>query len=418
MFQPGLRYFDPKLGWQIGAPPYRPTHALLLLHGILSCAEKTFNQSTLVSLYRQDGGYDYILGYDYDWLQNPSTIAPQIAAAVNGLGLSYAINGTTYGKLDVFAHSYGTINAMATITMLNTRVDNAVFYDGPLDGALIADPRVFASLITDAEAISFAGGAASITPNLVALLQQDTAIYRSGAGSQLQSIESAFESSGKAARVIKLTGGTALPLYCQNPSACTTLATIYTRVTGITPPQNDGVVTGESGLYSGITGVQPPATLDPNDTVNAVTADYLLPSADHITILSAITDPDSGSGQTFQQVTEGLMAQYLSFAFDNSSSTTGVYPSSGGGVVMKGIGSRAHFYPMETPQSGVCYSYLAQVVGYAAYSNASLTYQPSSVPMSQCQSDAGPITFTETGEPTTALAVSSGQVEPLCVNLG
>jgi hypothetical protein len=44
---------------------------------------------------------------------------------------------------------------MATIPQLNVRqVDNLVLYSGPLNGALIADSRVFQSLIVGAAKLS------------------------------------------------------------------------------------------------------------------------------------------------------------------------------------------------------------------------------------------------------------------------
>ena len=151
-YNPGLRYYDPNTRlWQAGSPPNVPTHPLLLEHGIFSCVEGTF-PSALVERYRAEGAYDFINGYDYDWLKNPTDIAPQIQGAVDQFGFQH---------LDIFAHSYGTINVLATIPTLAapTQIDNLVLYDGPLDGALIANDDTYLGELASSEKLSIARNA-------------------------------------------------------------------------------------------------------------------------------------------------------------------------------------------------------------------------------------------------------------------
>ena len=95
--------------------------------------------------YRQDGAYDYIIGYYYDWSQDPLTTANQISSAVNGLGLN---------KIDIFAHSYGGVNALATIPLLGvSNVDNLVLYDVPLNGSLLDSPNMYEGLLIKSSAV-------------------------------------------------------------------------------------------------------------------------------------------------------------------------------------------------------------------------------------------------------------------------
>ena len=406
-YAPGLRYYDPSSrSWLIGSPPnVTKTHSLLLLHGILSCVEETFPPG-LVERFRADGAYDYIIGYDYDWLANPSTIAPDIAGTINGLGLN---------KIDIFAHSYGTINAMAIVPALNvSQIDNVVLYDGPLDGAFIGDANVFQSLVTDAEHLSLPQNELFVSaPNLavplVTALRNASSIYRTKNNAQLDAIKAAFNNSGKVAHVIKVTGGSPLVI---GSSPTSTLANLYTKITGITPLQNDGVVESGSATEAGVHGTQPPMDFGPNDTIDRLDDFRIFPLATHTSILSAgdPVDPNSGTNPNFQALTEQFVSPDLSFEFNNSMDQTGIYPNSGAAVVLKGVKSRAHFYAINS-----CFftKFSVAVFGQTPY----LDYLPkTSLPIINCGT-ASPFTFTVAQDTPAPIQVLQNQAVPTTATL-
>jgi pimeloyl-ACP methyl ester carboxylesterase len=102
-------------------------HTLLLLHGVGSSVEEAFPGTTeppIASRIMSEGSYDQVIGFDYDWTQPPSVVATQLVDFVNSLNLKE--------PLDVVAHSYGSIIALAAIPDFNIRVDNLVTLGGPL----------------------------------------------------------------------------------------------------------------------------------------------------------------------------------------------------------------------------------------------------------------------------------------------
>ena len=402
-FNPGLRYYDPNTRlWQAGAPPNVPTHPLLLEHGLLSCVEDTFPPA-LIERYRADGAYDFIIGYDYDWFKNPTDIAPQIKSAVDQFGFQH---------LDVFAHSYGTINVLATIPTLAppTQVDNLVLYDGPLDGALIADRNVYLGELAAFDKLSIATGTlegatlGAAGQAIVNNINKNNMIYQQG-NLQLKGIIDSFEGSQyAAAHVIKLTGGSPVTFDLFHIFKFTA-ADIYKVATGHFPLlQNDGIVTTDSATTSLVYGKQPPNSIGPDDVIDKLDKSHIFKFATHTTIFSSLTDAEN-PGQSFQATTEGFIAPNLSFVFDNSDTGSGVYPSTGAGVVMKGIHTREHFYAINA-----CFADHFSVISLA--DNSYLDYQPKAViPISNCASTSG-FTYAVTSNPPNVLATSNGQASP------
>lgn len=80
-------------------------------------------------------------------------------------------------------------------------------------------------------------------------------------------------------------------------------------------------------------------------------------------------------------------------------------PSSGAGVVMKGVNTREHFYAINT-----CFADHFSVLSLA--DNTFLDYQPKAViPISNCASTSG-FTYAVTANPRNVLATSNGQATP------
>ena len=382
-FSPGLRWYDSTAPandrWKVGGPATVGTHALLVLHGIFSCVEGTFG-SGYVERLRSDGAYDYVVGYDYDWMRNPADISTDIANAVNGLGLS---------KIDIVAHSYGTINAMATVSKLNgINVDNLVLLAGPLNGSYLNDQVVYQTFLAGFQGSLAIAATANIT---LSALQDATQIYRSD-NLQLAQIRSDLMSSGRVARISKIAGTVEMP----GPFGLT-FGQLYTKVTGLPRIQNDGIVDTASAEYGPVAGVQPTATKGFADVVNSHTA-YVEIAADHTHLFARSSN---GTDQT--QATEQFIASGLSFEFDNSNAS-GLYPDSGAAIVLKGIGSRAHFYPIN--------AFSADTYAVSSFVGGSyISYSPTSVPVVGGTSDV-PIEFDVIASPLSAVAFASGTAVP------
>jgi hypothetical protein len=200
--------------------------------------------------------------------------------------------------------------------------------------------------------------------------------------------------------VIKLTGGTPLTL---GSNGSINMAQVYTTITGIVPPPNDGIVSVDSALSGNVSGTQPPATLGQRDTINALTAAQQFGPADHRTILGTAL---AQGGADFQALTEAFVAPKLSFEFNNSADGTSIYPDSGAASIMKGVGTRSHFYPF-----GVCFATKWFVSSLT--SSQYLNYTPTDpIPVTNCGTTT-PITFTVTSNPPGPIAISSsGQAIP------
>jgi pimeloyl-ACP methyl ester carboxylesterase len=66
---------------------------------------------------RSAGNYDQAVGFDYDWTQTPSTMAPQLATFINSLSASW---------VDIEAHSYGAVIALAALPKITAPVKNVI----------------------------------------------------------------------------------------------------------------------------------------------------------------------------------------------------------------------------------------------------------------------------------------------------
>jgi pimeloyl-ACP methyl ester carboxylesterase len=304
-FAPGLRYYDAAShAWATGAPPTQPVHPLLLLHGIFSCVEQSFLPATVERL-RQDGGYDTVIGYDYNWLRTPAGVVPQMAAAVNALG---------FKKLDVVAHSYGTIMAMALVPSLSvTSIDNMVLYAGPLDGAYIADPNfAYSILLLFPETVSVPVGETAL------LLTADWRSTFVAGNSRLTSIRSAMMAAPNApARVLKVAGTTPFGNW-----ETAVFQTVFLQ----TPPAYDGVSAQSSALLASVQG-QP--RTGPYVTVQATTLPFSEPQSHTNLVNNAIIE-------------QGDIAKSLAFEFNDADPTTNLYPTGGGIVFLKGTGSASY----------------------------------------------------------------------------
>jgi pimeloyl-ACP methyl ester carboxylesterase len=113
---------------------------VVMVHGVFSSVESAFGceQSIMAA-----GGYGQAVGIDYDWTQPPYAQSGGTPALVN------FVNSLPVATVDIEAHSYGTVNALAALPQIQKKVGNVVLLGGPLPlgGAPQADPGFLRDLV-------------------------------------------------------------------------------------------------------------------------------------------------------------------------------------------------------------------------------------------------------------------------------
>ncbi len=107
--------------WQTGTT-LSSGRTLVLVHGMLSSVQDTFGPDCVDGIIAA-GGYEQVVGYDYDWTQPPYGAARGLVDFINGLNSSW---------VDIEAHSYGTVVTLAAVPSLSQRPKNVVLLNGPL----------------------------------------------------------------------------------------------------------------------------------------------------------------------------------------------------------------------------------------------------------------------------------------------
>ena len=104
---------------------------LVLVHGIFSNVDAAFNQETAggscIEKIMKSGGYDQVVGFDYDYTDNIANNGEKLAQFLNQL----KSNGD---QIDVQAHSLGTIVSLYALQRSQAQVNNMVLLGGPIDG--------------------------------------------------------------------------------------------------------------------------------------------------------------------------------------------------------------------------------------------------------------------------------------------
>ena len=247
--QYGVRYFNPFTGvWS--NTPYRAEYygnstnyrTLLVVHGILSCAEASFSPSMLAEL-GMNGNYTNIIAYNYNWFQKPDKIIPDMATAINNLHLS---------NFDIAAHSYGGVVTMALVPKLARpeSLENVIFYGSPLNGAVTSDPRQLETAI----AFGYINPTIAAIPvglKFVDSTINDWATIYDPANLQLNSIRGGFQLSAPS-RVIKVAGN--VP-FATNSAVRLAYENLVKWVSGrVLLPAFDGIVPVDSALDPSIVG--------------------------------------------------------------------------------------------------------------------------------------------------------------------
>lgn len=126
---PGPRYWDGKV-WSRDGKILAGKTTLVLIHGIFSSVEESFpaTPSPCPQRIADAGGYEQILGWDYDWFNPPSVEGPLFQKFLE------TVQKAGVKSLDVEAHSYGTLVTLAALQRLDrsSRPAHVVLLGGPL----------------------------------------------------------------------------------------------------------------------------------------------------------------------------------------------------------------------------------------------------------------------------------------------
>jgi hypothetical protein len=137
----GPRYWDGK-AWKESGTIQSGKKTLVLIHGIFSSVESSFPAYRFFTGCPQKiadaGGFDQVLGFDYDWFEPPDKEGALFADFLK------EVVAKKPSSLTVEAHSYGTLVTLAALPKLgpDAKIANAVTLGGPLPlrGTPLANP--------------------------------------------------------------------------------------------------------------------------------------------------------------------------------------------------------------------------------------------------------------------------------------
>lgn len=121
--------------WQPGVYAIDPSKKyLILVHGMLSSAENAFGERDTVENIRLAGGYDKVLGFNYDWSKGVDE---------NGAALSSfltSLKSAGLNSVDIEAHSEGgAVSLSALCRNSDINIGNLVMLGSPVMGTPAAD---------------------------------------------------------------------------------------------------------------------------------------------------------------------------------------------------------------------------------------------------------------------------------------
>jgi hypothetical protein len=123
--------------WVDGTPNFDPTKkTLVLVHGMNSQVEQAFGDPNCVNQIMKLGGYEQVLGFDYDYTQGLQTSGQQLATFLNSLKAA----GLT--QVDIEAHSEGVPVSLSAACQTGIPVGNLVMLGGPINGTPAASLAV------------------------------------------------------------------------------------------------------------------------------------------------------------------------------------------------------------------------------------------------------------------------------------
>jgi pimeloyl-ACP methyl ester carboxylesterase len=222
----GPKYWNATAGqWQPEPFTVNPSQrTVVMVHGIFSAVETAFPcEQAIINA----GKYGQAVGLDYDWTQPPATEAPILAKFVNALPVS---------TVDLEAHSYGTVVALAALPLIKKTIGHVVLLGGPLplNGAPQADPGYLRDLLI--------AGVWIAAPSQVEAAVKSGMIGAMASNSKaLQAIESGLKPM-TLPPFVQVAGGSPFPQETQNALIYAFYLYLYGGAT------NDGIVEQKSAL--------------------------------------------------------------------------------------------------------------------------------------------------------------------------
>jgi hypothetical protein len=160
IWNPALQHW---LDFPQGFDPSKKT--LVLTHGILSSVEDSYG--SCVDDIIAAGGYEQVVGFNYDWTKHPAYSGQLLADFLNDL------KSRGLARADIEAHSFGTVTSLAALSAGTTlNIPHMILEGGPLNGTPIATlPPSLLTVIADGEFLQDTHGVS--LPKINSLAIQD-----------------------------------------------------------------------------------------------------------------------------------------------------------------------------------------------------------------------------------------------------
>jgi pimeloyl-ACP methyl ester carboxylesterase len=210
---------------------------LILVHGILSSAEKAFGCFPQIE---SAGHYDQVLGFDYNWTQGINQSGQQLAAFLN------CLSDQGFNNVDIEAHSEGVPVALSAASQTSLPLANMVLLGGPILGTPLTNSTRLVKTVLANYPAEGADCLGSYT--LQYILNGQFAQDLSVNSTVLPGIRSAFNNRSQHPTVLQVAGN--VPF-----ASCETAALQYAGIDMTNIPY-DGIIpvaSAEYLLYNGVT---------------------------------------------------------------------------------------------------------------------------------------------------------------------
>lgn len=125
--------------WAEGTSGFDPSKkTLVLVHGMLSSVENAFGDKNCVNLIMRKGGYEQVVGFNYDWTQGIEKSGQELADFLRSL------RATGLTQVDIEAHSEGVPVSLAASARTDIPIGKMVLLGGPIMGTPAASVGVVA----------------------------------------------------------------------------------------------------------------------------------------------------------------------------------------------------------------------------------------------------------------------------------
>jgi hypothetical protein len=172
--QAKLQTYLPQNSWALNVVPSNPPadtwqsysgcptgKTLLVVHGMDSSVTETYKttDSTIQNI-KESGGYDSVVGYDYDWTNAIDTSGAYVAAFLNTLAQCSGV-----ASIDIEAHSEGVAVTLSALTDVSAstrqKIPHVIAVAGPIMGTPMANTADLAGYLASQPGAVVAFGLAS-----------------------------------------------------------------------------------------------------------------------------------------------------------------------------------------------------------------------------------------------------------------